>query len=478
MEPVDQLILSEDILRKIHALMPLEDAARAACSSRIFLDSWRCYPKLVFDMKTLSKEDFSRFNLFTPAKEDRPRDFIDMVDHIMRNHSGAGVKAFILQTERIFNVCSGYLDRWLQVAISPGIKEIELRLPYYNTMDYNFPSSLLSTANGNSIKSFYLSSCAFHSLDKVGCLSSLKIVHLCHVNITGEELSLFLSNSLALKQLILDDCDQISCLKIPFSLSKLKILKVLRCDKLQTIEGNATSLHRLYYSSPLIHISLRDPLKLKLIEISGNGPNMLYYASSKLPFIAPNLKTLLLSSTYEAVNTPMVLGTFLHLKYLEILFYIAERSPEYDFCSLVSFLDASPSLKKFILRVESPLLRHDSILELNHGDSLKRRISEHCHKNLETVMIIGFCSSKTMVELTNHILEYAISLKRLTLDTTCGYHRRFRKFNKCLPLGKDALVLARKSLLAIRTHIEKKIPSNIKFKVIGPCDECHSEEMS
>jgi hypothetical protein len=53
----------------------------------------------------------------------------------------------------------------------------------------------------------------------------------------------------------------------------------------------------------------------------------------------------------------MVLGKFLHLEYLEIKLFIPSRSPDYDFCSLVSFLDASPNLKMFVLRVShSPFL--------------------------------------------------------------------------------------------------------------------------
>lgn len=41
----------------------------------------------------------------------------------------------------------------------------------------------------------------------------------------------------------------------------------------------------------------------------------------------------------------------MHLKYLEIVLVQPDRSPDYDFCSLVSFLDGSPSLVTFILRV-------------------------------------------------------------------------------------------------------------------------------
>jgi hypothetical protein len=54
----------------------------------------------------------------------------------------------------------------------------------------------------------------------------------------------------------------------------------------------------------------------------------------------------------QSVDTPMVSAKFLHLKYLLInLNGGCAFPPEYDYLSLVSFLDASPVLETFILRV-------------------------------------------------------------------------------------------------------------------------------
>uniref|UniRef100_A0A453AUD3 Uncharacterized protein n=2 Tax=Aegilops tauschii subsp. strangulata TaxID=200361 RepID=A0A453AUD3_AEGTS len=57
-----EVSLPEDIIWKIHALMAIQDAARAACLSHDFLHSWRCYPKLIFDMRALGKQtrDFTK----------------------------------------------------------------------------------------------------------------------------------------------------------------------------------------------------------------------------------------------------------------------------------------------------------------------------------------------------------------------------------------------------------------------------------
>ena len=153
---------------------------------------------------------------------------------------------------------------------------------------------------------------------------------------------------------------------------------------LEIIESSAPNLSQFSYLGRLtIHISLGDPpIKLRHIHMSSfDDSNMLYSASTKLPSMAPNLQTLFLTSTYEVsiffvcqsitlhsylvgthlnilygtffqiVNTPMVHGKFIHLKYLEILLFKPSFSPDYDFCSLDSFLHGSPALETFTLRV-------------------------------------------------------------------------------------------------------------------------------
>ncbi|XP_071682067.1 F-box/FBD/LRR-repeat protein At3g26920 isoform X2 [Lolium perenne] len=451
-----EVTLPEDILWKIHALMPMQDAARAACLSHSFLHSWRCYPKLIFDMRALRKQT---------------KDFINRVDHIMQNHSGVGVEIFKLQTRNDFSVHPSYLDRWLEVALTPGIKEFVLGLPIENEMKYNFPGSLLSRERAHSIQYFHLSSCLFHSVGKVGCLSSLRTVRLHDVGITEEELCLLLSNSFALEHLDLEYCYDIRCLKLSHLLSKLNRLDVYSCKLLQMIECSAPKVSILNYDGPTIPISLGGSLQVKKMQMTSTDvPNLLHYASTKLLSIAPNVETLFLYSLYEKVNTPMVLGKFLHLKYLEIKLFIPTRSPDYDFCSLVSFLDASPNLKMFVLRIEAPTIESGFIPGVKIGEdfSLAGCIRKHRHRKLKSVIINGFRPWKTMIELTRCILGYATSLKHLILDTTNGYHRR--KFAKCFPLDKDTVNEARKAVVAIRTYIEGKVPPTVKFKVLEPCN--------
>ncbi|KAK3134440.1 hypothetical protein QOZ80_6AG0549180 [Eleusine coracana subsp. coracana] len=193
-------------------------------------------------------------------------------------------------------------------------------------------------------------------------------------------------------------------------------------------------------------------------------------ASTKLPFIAPNLQTLFLASHNEMVNTPMVSGKFIHLKYLEIVLIKPSCTLDYDFCSLVSFLDGSPALETFVLRIEVPAIRHDSILECSDSTSLHpRRISGHCHENLKNVMITGFCSAKSMIELTNHILERTPSLNCITLDTSRGHDD---KAGNCSQMFEEDLMEAQRARLAIGRYLEQNVPSTVSLKLIEPCTMC------
>ncbi|TKW00987.1 hypothetical protein SEVIR_8G148300v4 [Setaria viridis] len=461
-----QVQLPEDILHQIHALMPLRDAAQAACVSRGFLRSWRCFPNLIISVDSLGINE-------NTSNDEIKRDFVCRVDHIMQNHSSMGVKRFVMETYPCSNLQPSYVDRWLQCAITPGIKEIYLSM-FSCGIKYNFPGLLLfSREIRSSIQTFVLGDCSFRCAAQVGYMSSLTNLALHSVHITGEELYGFLSNSCAVEQLRLTNCNDIICLKIPCLLQKLDILHLVGCSKLEMIDSNAPNLSTFFFAGRPIHILLGEALQVRKISFFRDfSPDALYYASTKFPFIAPNLQTLVLSTSDETVNTPKVFGKFIQLKYLEIEVSTSTFSQDYDLCSLISFLDASPALESLIVRITQPTIRRDSVIEDSNGYSRPQCLQEQCHDNLKNVMITGFCSAKSMIELTICIIEKSKALACLTLDTTRGYDRRLVKFDKCLQLDKEALVEAKKARVAIQRYIEGRVPPAVKLKVIEPCSKC------
>ncbi|CAL5082204.1 unnamed protein product [Urochloa decumbens] len=330
------------------------------------------------------------------------RDFTKIAYHILKQHSGIGLKTFQLSMFDCNNVDSCHLDSWLHLALRLGIEELILETNSL-TSKYNFPLSLLSAK---------------------GCL---------------------LPDSFALERLELSFCNKIICLKIPRVLLRLSYLEVVACNYLQVIESEAPNLSsfciRWFHNHILI--SLGQALHVKKLEICSS--RAFHYA--QLPIIVPSLETLTIDSISKMISTPNAHNKFHQLKYLNIRVPGETHDPTYDYFSLASFLDASPCLETFILRVH---VQEESPVEhglFSRDPSHLRQMPEHGHEKLKRVQIGGFYPAKSLLELAHHVLESATSLECLALGTT---------YCSCEFGGKD---LGKCYLSAIGTYIEEKVPS-------------------
>ncbi|KAM3332801.1 hypothetical protein ACQJBY_028135 [Aegilops geniculata] len=469
--------LPEDIWCLIHSLMPLRDSARSACVSRTFLCSWRCHPKLIFSEETLGLKQKEGQNI------DVARVFTSRVDHILKNHSDTGVKILKFVIRDHYNVDACHLNSWLQKAVTPGIEEVTLLLPTKHRKMHEFPCSALLDGRGNSIWYLYLTNCAFRPPVGFDCLRSLTKLHLYGVCITGDELGHLISNCFALEELEVSCCMKLICLEIPFWLERLSCLTVSQCDKLRVIKSTAPHLSIFDFFGEPVQLVLGESSKVKDLRVGYSfAPNAVSYAITKLPFIAPHLETLTVYSFCERINTPMVADKFLHIKHLNI--YLGGDdggavTPAYDYLSLASFLDACPVLESFILSVDQSDMRHASVFE--DPSSHLRQIPEHRrHERLKKVQIDGFCSAKSIVELTCHILKNATSLESLTLDCIFGAEAvgesvrcSAPESGKCMPTSRRMILEAHKALGAVKRYIVEKVPSSVKLHIGGPCTRCH-----
>jgi hypothetical protein len=128
------------------------------------------------------------------------------------------------------------------------------------------------------------------------------------------------------------------------------------------------------------------------------------------------------------------------------------------------------------MQVQPDSVEQESIL----GDSSYdlRKMPGHLHGNIRDVQIIGFCSARSIVELTCHILENAKSLECITLSTfyngeiLCSY----RKNGECLPMSRFAIMEAQKALLVVERYIVGKVSPSVELKVVEPCSRCNSLE--
>ncbi|XP_037449485.1 putative F-box/FBD/LRR-repeat protein At5g56810 [Triticum dicoccoides] len=450
--------LPEDILFRIHSLMPMREAARVACVSRAFFHSWRCHSSLIFNKDTIGLK-----------RSACGENFDHKIDRILRNHSGC-LKTFNIDYYGTSGFTgTSYFDRWLQIALKPGIEELTLVLSETKGK-YNFPCSLLSDGVRNSLRYLRLRFCALHPPVELGPLRSLKSLYLWRVNITWNELECLISNSLTLELLDLISCPEIECLKLPCALQRLSALSVLACERLKVIESKAPNLSSLYLCGNWLDFSLVETLPIKELELQQT--NLIRDARAKLPSLMPNIETLAIQSSREVVDAPMLPTKFLHLKHLTITVRSgAIVSRAYDYFSLVSFLDASPSLETLILDVTQRRMVHESIF----ADSQLRHMPEHRHGHLKNVKISGFNSAKCVVELTCYILKNAVSLECLTLDTIYGSRCDDQgEDNWCTPMTNGILMEIPWALLAIKTHIENEVPPTVHLTVLEPCSKCHA----
>uniref|UniRef100_A0A0D3GCN3 F-box domain-containing protein n=1 Tax=Oryza barthii TaxID=65489 RepID=A0A0D3GCN3_9ORYZ len=455
--------LPEDIWRLIHSLMPMRAAARAACVSRSFLSSWRCHPNLNF-----SSEAFG-LNRNACGKEELAGLFYSKVNHILKRHSGIGVKKL---TIKVYSDCSGkgssYLNNWLQIAVKPGIEELIISLTQFQAK-YNFPCFLLSNGSGDSIQYLHLSNCSFHPTVTLGGLRSLTRLYLCCVRITENELGCLLSHSLALEQLEIRYCDRIVCLKVPCLLQRLISLKVFGCDDLKLIENEAPNVSIFAFQGDKTQLKLGETLQIKSLCMVRSG--YVYHARAELPSIMPNLESLAIKSRKETAFASKLCSKFLCLKHLSIA--LIGYFPAYDYLSLASYIHAAPSLETFYL---NRYVQNVSIFA--HPADL-RSIREEQHHSLKSVRVTSFISVKSLVELTCHILESTTSLECLTLDAS---QTGFRcdtpgsKIGKCPPLERDIIMEGHRGVLAIRRCIQPRVPSTVKLNVLEPCS-CHSTEL-
>ncbi|CAM0953022.1 unnamed protein product [Alopecurus aequalis] len=458
--------LPEDIWHHIHSLLPLQDAARAACVSHTFLRSWRCRPNLIFSQETLSLIK----KWYEEGREisvDGSGYLVRTINRIVRKHTGIGLKALKLELLDCTDISN--LKSWLCFAIESKVEELSLWLHNDFTEVYNFPWSLLSEGRGNSIRSLHLSCCVFRPVAGLGCLRNLSILELYGVRITTDELGCILSSSLALEELHLMDCSEIICLKISVLLDRLGLLVVSECRNLEVIESEAPNLSRFIYSGVEAQFSFGDSLQDLTIMASG-WDEVVGYVRERLPHMVPKLEALDICTSFER-DTPVVPGEFLYLKHLTISCVAWSRGfcPDYDYLSLVSFLDACPALETFTLSVSQDSMDHVPV----SGGPL-RQMTGHLHNNLKDVIISGFCSAKSMVELTRHILENAKSLERLVLDPSASDVRCCSdKSSSCLPISRRMVMEARRAVSTVEKYILRSVSSTVKLTLVEPCARCH-----
>uniref|UniRef100_A0ACD5Y284 Uncharacterized protein n=1 Tax=Avena sativa TaxID=4498 RepID=A0ACD5Y284_AVESA len=289
--------LPEDIWHHIHSLLPLQDAARAACVSHAFKKSWRCRPNLTFSPETLNFNK-NQYNEGEEISADMSTQLVERINRIVSKHDGTGLKALKLELLNCPDIDNFDLSCWLIFAFKSQVEELSLWLHSDFTEVYNFPLRLLSEGEGNSLRSLHLSCCGLRPVPGLGCLTNLSILELYDVCISGDDLGCVLSSSLALEELHLMDCSEIICLEIPCLLHQLSHLVVSECENLDVIQSKAPNLSSFIYSGDEVQFSFGN--SLQNLKIMGSGwDEIVGHARERLPHMVPKLEYLDICTSFE-----------------------------------------------------------------------------------------------------------------------------------------------------------------------------------
>jgi hypothetical protein len=115
--------------------------------------------------------------------------------------------------------------------------------------------------------------------------------------ISEDELWCLLSSCSALEQFGFGNNNEITCLKIPCVLQRLRDLRVVGCDKLRAIESKAPNLFSFTFLGERVQLSLGESLQLKKLTMSYSFA--LDDARDTLPSTMPNLESLEIISYLE-----------------------------------------------------------------------------------------------------------------------------------------------------------------------------------
>ncbi|CAI9093895.1 OLC1v1029493C1 [Oldenlandia corymbosa var. corymbosa] len=447
--------LPSEILVHILSFMTLKEAGRTSVLSKNWVGLWRFVVQLDFEP---SKD--SEYIVGTPLFNEMRGQYVEWVNKVLQSHKGFRIDKFRIcfELNRFFQ---DDIDKWVHYAFSRRVERLELNLldkgcPMYATQEhyhYNFPTRLLLDDNSNgSDESSIHHFAGFHQY------YNLRSLRLGSVNVTGEDIHLFLNKSPFLEHLTVQgSCskDMLSVVVLGPSLA-LKHLEITYCQYLQSI---------IVRDAPhLISINFTRVSNLVL----ENVPRLVDVCVSEWLFreIIPKLKTSCLSRV-EVLSLSLAhddlvdieVSTSRHGLRLSsflsngILFWFHHKSQgktrvldvpqltavkqlivyvnpwrDNDFIHLSSYLiNLSPNLEKFVLKIfwNVDLLVNNKglpsnkqfprgIEEIVSGD--RRRCRPLVSKHLKVFEFRGYLGRKTNDKLVRYFLKNATALERIIVD--------------------------------------------------------------
>ncbi|CAL5188236.1 unnamed protein product [Lathyrus oleraceus] len=223
---------------------------------------------------------------------------------------------------------------------------------------------------------------------------------------------------------------------------KLKCLERVRCLELTKVEIFVEKLVSFKYYGPNLETKFKSVSSL--MEASFGGSFVEFVRESFML----QIKVLKLDITQNSPEVIYWLSQLPMLNNLKDLELVACGDDSIILGACVILLKASPSLCRFTIK----MLNTEPTFRTEH------KFPKECQYSIKELELVGFCGAACQVELVMHILENAVELMKITIDTRLPTkpkvrllgEEQFKTWN-CEENRKHAL------------RLKDKIPPSIEF---------------
>ncbi|XVF08789.1 hypothetical protein REPUB_Repub07fG0033200 [Reevesia pubescens] len=413
--------LPDDILISILSSMKLKEAAVTSLLSRRWRYLWLSVSRLNFYFSDLRDILFCKPELCEVEKEK----FIHWVNSVVKMHQGLTLDEFRVDFPLDKN-SSHVVDAWLKFAFSKRVQQLVLELSAICFADfegiaenYTFSSRLLpDQTRMSSRRSSFSDICSKSPCCSLVGLTSLRTLHLKHVNVKEEVLEQILSCCLRLEELSVHGSAHLVNLNFSGPSLKLKYLSISRCHDLQRIEIYDTDIVSFKYFGRRIVLSLKNLPSLVELDVCPGFAMPISYAFDQISCCFSHLESLSLNffgrmvREYHFDALPQDEDYFDIVSYPKLtkLKHLAVRmglSGDFGLLKLVPLIAACPNLQRFGLQL------------LWDKPEMTRKVVEtvKCpHQHLKVVELAGYYGRTTDLEFALYFIQNAVTLERMIIS--------------------------------------------------------------
>ncbi|CAI9109050.1 OLC1v1008787C1 [Oldenlandia corymbosa var. corymbosa] len=399
--PEDQIsLLPDEILARILSFLALKEAGRTSVLSKRWEHAWTYVSELNFDALNTIREMAARGEGYRRGLEIERSKFVNWVNKVLDSHQTLELISFRIYIDMNDSFRED-LDKWLHYALDRRVQRLEVNLTRHGSDGFSDDYALSSE--------FFVA--------HASCWSSLKVLILKSVKISGANVEYLLHNCTSLETLVVHGSDDLTSLEVrgPPSLA-LQHLEILHCSLKSLIVCNAANLALL---------KIDDPDKAVLKNVSG----LVHLGFFGCPYGVKDVFQKRFSCCFSKLK---VLSLFLaprraqefeeslpqlpSLKQLSVILglWYEESMPELTF-----FFEAAPNLVKFVIKLDYPFKKMTgSTIEQQSENSVV--VNRGAVQHLKVVEIHGY-RGRIELGLAKYFLKKAVSLEKFIVDPRYQY---------------------------------------------------------